>query len=140
MSGAMIVGTVLRDSPDVVARVRPAAIEVGRLPANTPLPLLLVRTVSEIERQPLKRQGWVRRVERVSVAIRAESYRDQKDILRTVNAVVVGLKGDLFGCRNVSILATGVGPDVDGPGDSFEQTHDFRVSFDAPTTPPQAGA
>lgn len=29
-------------------------------------------------------------------------------------------------------VAAGVGPDVGGPADSFEQTQDFRVSFDAP--------
>lgn len=140
MSGAMIVGTVLEAAAIVTARVPKAQIAVGRIPDRTPLPLMLVRTVSEVERQPLKRGGWVRRTERVPVAIRARNYREQKDLLRTINAVLVGPKGDVAGCRNVSILAAGVGPDVDGPGGSFEQTHDFRVSFDAPTTAPQAGA
>jgi hypothetical protein len=32
----------------------------------------------------------------------------------------------------VSILTAGTGPDVAGPNDSYEQTQDFRVSFDAP--------
>ncbi|MGW8190158.1 tail completion protein gp17 [Sphingomonas hankookensis] len=139
MSGAMIVGTLLEADAAVLAAVPATAIKLGRLPDGTTLPLLLVRTVSEIERQPLKRQGWVRRVERVSVAIRARSYREQKAILRLINGVCVGAKGDLAGCRRVSIVAAGVGPDVDGPGGSFEQTHDFRVSFDAPTAP-QTGA
>lgn len=129
----MVVGVLLEDLPEAV-------VKLGRLPDGVGLPALLVRTVSEIERQPLKRQGWVRRVERVAVAIRARSYREQKALLRAINAACVGPKGDVAGCRNVSILAAGVGPDVDGPGGSFEQTHDFRVSFDAPTTAPQAGA
>lgn len=140
MSGAMIVGTLLEAAPPVIALVPKAAIALVRLPDRTSPPLMLVRTVSEVERQPLKRSGWVRRTERVSVAVRAVSYRQLGLTLRTINAVLVGPQGDLVGCRAVSILAAGVGPDVDGPGDTFERTADFRVSFDAPTTAPQAGA
>jgi len=40
--------------------------------------------------------------------------------------------GDFAGATNASILTAGTGPDARGPGNSFEQTQDFRVSFDAP--------
>lgn len=132
MSGSMIVGTLLRNSAAVTGTVPAASIKLGRLPDGTPLPALLGRTVSVVERQPLKRQGWVRMTERVAVTVRAASYRDQKAIMKLVNAVCVGVHGDRPDARNVSILAAGIGPDVAGPADSFEQTHDFRVSFDAP--------
>ena len=31
----------------------------------------------------------------------------------------------------MSVLTAGLGPDVIGPGSSFEQTQDFTVRFDA---------
>lgn len=141
MSGALAVTQLLTDAPALANRDPAASIALGRADTGAGLSLLLVRTVSSVERQPLKRAGWVRRTERVSVAIRAASYREQKALLEIVNAVCVGPKGDVLStARNVSILSAGVGPDVDGPGDSFEQTHDFRVSFDAPVTTAQPGA
>lgn len=141
MSGAFAVAQLLTDAPAIIERERAVSIGLGRMWPGAPLPLLLVRTVSVVERQPLKRAGWVRRTERVSVAIRAESYAEQKELLQIVNGVCVGPKGDVRGdARNVAILSAGVGPDVDGPGDSYEQTHDFRVSYDAPVTATPAGA
>lgn len=141
MSGAMIVSTLLRAADAVTARVPVASIKIGRLPDGTQPPALLVRTVSSVERQPLKRGGWVRRTDRIAVTVRAASYRDQAALIRLLNAVCPGVKGDVLpDAKRVSILAAGVGPDVSGPGDSYERTHDFRVSYDAPTTAPQAGA
>lgn len=139
MSGAHSIAKLLTDAPALAAWEEPVSIGLGRMAPGTGLPLLLVRTVSLIERQPLKRGGWVRMTERVSVAIRAKSYRDQKAFLRIINGVCVGPKGDVLDdARNVSILSAGVGPDLDGPQNSFDQTHDFRVSYDAPVSP--AGA
>ncbi len=132
MSGAMIVGELLRASAELVAIVPAERIKLGRLPDNTPLPAIVVRMVSGTERQPLTRGAWVRRTERVSVAVRAESYRQQKAIVRMFSAICVGVHADRPDARGVSILAAGIGPDVAGPADSYEQTQDFRASFDAP--------
>ena len=41
------------------------------------------------------------------------------------------LTGDIGGALRVSILTAGLGPSLNGPGNSFEQTQDFRVSWDA---------
>ncbi len=140
MSGAMIVNVLLRADEAVIAQVPVASIKIGRLPDGTQPPALLVRTVSSVDRQPLKRGGWVRRTDRIAVTVRAGSYRDQAAIIRLINSVCPGVKGDVLpDAKRVSILAAGVGPDVSGPGNSYEQTHDFRVSYDAPTTAPQAG-
>lgn len=141
MSGAIVVGTVLRAAATVTAKVPPERIRTGRLSDGTGLPALLVRNVSQVERQPLKREGWVRQTWRVSVAVRANDYREQGAIIALLNAVCPGVKGDVRDdAKRVSILAAGIGPDVSGPGDSYEQTHDFRVSFDAPVKPQQTGA
>lgn len=132
MSGVLIVGELLRADAELVAVVPVDRIKAGRLPDGVPLPAIVARTVSVVERQPLKRSGFVRMTERVSVTVRAASYRSQKAVIRRINAVCVGVHGDHESWKRISILAAGVGPDVAGPADSFEQTHDFRVSFDAP--------
>lgn len=131
MTGADIVGTLLRADGGVTGLIVAASIKLGKLPDGVILPALLVRTVSIVDRQPLKRVGLVRRVDRVSVAVRAKSYRDQVEAIRLVRACCSGRTGNIGGGLNVSILTAGTGPDLNGPADTFEQTQDFRVSFDA---------
>lgn len=106
-------------------------IKGGRLPDGIVLPAFLVRTVSVVERQMLERGALVRTVERVSVAVRAASYRDQRAAIGLVRTACAGRVGTLAGFDRASVLTAGTGPDATGPGDSFEQTQDFRVSFDA---------
>lgn len=131
MTGAEIIGALLRADAGVVTRVAVANIKGGLLAANAPLPSLLVRTISVIDRQPLKRVGMIRRVDRVSVTARAGSYAEQLAIFRLVRTCCSGKTGDVGGGTRVSILTAGAGPDLIGPGTSFEQAQDFRVSFDA---------
>jgi len=131
MTGADIVGALLRSHAALIARVPVANIKGGVLSETAPLPSLLVRVVSLVDRQPLRRTGWVRSVARVSVTVRAASYRDQGEIIRLVRDCCAGRVGDLGGAERVSILTAGLGPDLIGPGNSFEQAQDFRVSFDA---------
>jgi len=132
MTGTRIIGALLRADQHVLGTVVAASIKAGRLPDSVTLPALLVRTVSNIERQPLKRAGWVRQTDRVSVAVRAENYDEKDGIIALVKACCAGRTGDIGGGIRVSITTAGLGPDVNGPGDTFEQTQDFRVSFDAP--------
>lgn len=131
MTGSDIVGALLRAYAPLTAVVLPEAIKGGMLPEGQTLPAMLVRTVSVVDRQPLKRSGWVRCVARVGVTVRAASYRQQNEIIGHVRDCCAGQTGDVGGGVRVSILTAGLGPDVIGPGNSFEQTQDFRVSFDA---------
>lgn len=131
MIGTDIIGTVLTAAAPI-ATVPAANIKAGRLPDNAKLDTLLVRSVSVVERQPLKRTGTVRWTERVAVTVRAESYKRQNTILRAARAACLAWSGAIAGAERVVILPAGVGPDVAGPANSFEQTIDFRVSFDAP--------
>lgn len=130
MTGADIIGAMLLDDDDVTDLVPAAQIKGGRLPEKCPLDVILVRTVSSVDRPTLSREATVRRTDRVSVAVRAESYRGQKAIIAAVRSCCSGREGDLGGGRNVAVTSAGLGPDMDGPGNSFEQTQDFRVSFD----------
>lgn len=131
-SGKSIIGTLLRENPELIAIVPATSIKTGRL-GDVALPAVLVRRISKIQqRQTLKRNpGPRRRVERVSVTVRAASEREREEILQRVEDICSGRTGDLGGGTGVSILDAGAGPDLDGPGDGFEGTQDFRVSFDA---------
>jgi len=131
MTGVEIVGVILRDHPALIERIPVERIKAGSLPDNIVLPALLLRTVSSIDRQWLKRSDVWRVTDRVSVAVRASSYADQIAIIQIVKRLCGGLTGDIGGALRVSILTAGTGPDVGGPANSYEQTQDFRVSFDA---------
>lgn len=130
MTGADILGAVLAADSALVAVVTPASMKLGALPENVTLPALLIRVVSSVDRQPLKRPGVVRVIDRVSVAVRARSYREQVAVIRLVRAAAAGKTGNIGGGTRVSILTAGKGPDLIGPGNTFEQSQDFRVSFD----------
>jgi hypothetical protein len=130
MTGVDIVGALLRAYEPLLVIVPEARIKGGALPEAENLPALLLRTVSSVDRQPLKRGPLVRVTDRVSVTVRAASYRDQKAVIKLVRTCCAGWLGSMERAERISILTAGLGPDVGGPAASFEQTQDFRVSFD----------
>ena len=132
MSGVDIVGNLLREFEPLIAKVPIESIKAGMLPDGVALPVILVTSVSLMDRQMLKREQMVRSTERVAVAVRAESYRDQKALIAMIRTCCSGRTGDIGGGLRVAILTAGTGPDVVGPANSFEKTQDFRVSFEAP--------
>jgi hypothetical protein len=133
MSGVDIAGALLLADAAVIAMFPATQIKAGRLPDDVILPALLLRKVSGVDRQTLTRGATRRTTDRVSVTVRAANYRDQREGIRLVRACLAGQAGNIGGGLNVSILTAGTGPDVNGPGDSFEQAQDFRVSYDEPT-------
>ena len=132
MTGAAIVADLLRADVLVTSAVPIASIKLGRLADDAAMPTLLVRTISVVDRQPLKRLGYVRRTDRVSATVRAASYRDQVEVIGLVRKQLPGQTGNLAGAERVSILTAGTGPDLNGPANSFEQAQYFAVSFDEP--------
>lgn len=134
MTGADIIGALLLADDDIPALVAVADIKGGRLPDDVDLPALLVKVTSTVERQKLKRSAFTRTVDRVSVTVRAATYEDQREAIRLVRKCCAGRTGDIAGALGVSILTAGAGPEVDGPGNTFERTQDFHVSFDATNT------
>lgn len=131
VTGVGIVGELLRSDPTITAMMPVARIKAGALPENVELPALLLKTESSKERADLKRGSTTRTTDRVSVTVRAANYRDQCIAIALVKACCTGKTGNIGGGLRVSILSAGTGPDLRGPGNSFEQTQDFRVSFDA---------
>lgn len=132
MTGADIIGALLREDAELTALVAPESIKGGLLSDSVVLPALLVRTVSGTEHQTLTLSDYEHTIERVSVAVRASTYREQKDVIALVRKCCGERTGDLAGALRVAIAKAGKGPDVNGPGGTFEQTQDFRVSWDAP--------
>ena len=131
MTGVEIVGTLLRQRPALTAIVAAEWIKAGSLSEDAPLPSLLVRTVSLTDWQTLRVGAMIRSTGRIGVAVRAVSYAQQLVLIREVRRLH-GFTGDLGEARRIAIRTNGLGPDMRGPGGSFEQTQDFRVSFDAP--------
>lgn len=131
MTGVDIIGELLLANEALTAAIPPQQVRAGALPENVVLPALLVRLVSNVERQMLKRGETVRTIDRISVTVRAASYRDQVAAIRLCVKACAGRTGSFAGADNVSVLTAGRGPDLRGPGNTFEQTQDFRVSFDA---------
>ncbi|KQM56696.1 hypothetical protein ASE69_03525 [Sphingomonas sp. Leaf208] len=134
MDGAGIMGDVLRKNVALTAVIRPEAIKGGRLADDEGLPVLLVRSLSIVDRQSLALEAMVRTTERISVTVRAASYRDRKTIMGLLRSagragLVIAALDD---ARDISVLTAGAGPELNGPGNSFERNQDFYVSYDAP--------
>jgi len=127
MSGVSIIGALLGADPSITA-----TIKAGQLPDGVALPALLVRSVSMVERVTLTRGNYVRVKERVSVTVRAASYREQRSLLKLARDACAGEFGTIAGFENASVINAGTGPDVIGPGNTFEQTQDFMTSFNEP--------
>lgn len=130
MTGADIIGALLRADSSVTAKVPVARIRAALLPDATPLPALLVRTVSSIERRHLRRAVPLTS-ERVSVAVRAGNYQDQVEIIGLVRECCAGLTGALGPAPWASVEYDSTSPDLIGPAATFEQTIDFTVKFTA---------
>ena len=131
MSGTAIIAELLLvDSwfRDLAAAGR---LKEDRLPENAPLPAVLLATVSSIDRLTLEAGEFTRSADRVAVTVRAASARGRKEAIDRIRAACKDKRGDLAGCFRVSVTTAGRGPSMTGPADSFEQTQDFRVSFDA---------
>ena len=132
MTGVAIVGAAMRQYFPLHALIPADRIKAGGLPEGVLLPALLLRTISVVDRHWLKRGETIRSIARVSATVRAASYRDQCEAIRLVRAACSAEIEPIAGVLSMSILTAGTGPDVRGPGNSFEQAQDFRVSFDCP--------
>ncbi len=128
MTGADIIGALLLNDPPVPA----GQIKEDRLPDNVALPAFLVRTISSVDRQTLKPGALVRQTDRIAVTVRAGSVKERKAAIKWIRECCAGKTGEIAGALRVSVLTAGKGPSVNGPGNSYEQTQDFRVSFEAP--------
>lgn len=134
MTGADIIGELVRADSAIITIVPIGSIKAKRLPDGVTLPALLVRVVTAVDQQLLDGEESARRTDRVAVTVRARNGEEQDQIIRMVRACCAGKGGDIAGATDVSIRTAGLGPDVAGPNNSFEQTQDFRVGFNPPVS------
>lgn len=132
MSGVEIVSALLRENVALLAQVPAAQIKAIALPDDAPLPSLLVRSISEVERIKLRRVGSVRITERIEIIVRAASFRELNAIRILAREACAGRTGDVGGGTAVSITNAGAGPDLIGPGRSYQRGQDLRVSYETP--------
>jgi hypothetical protein len=132
ITGVSILGSVFLATPDLMTIVPEPQMKGGRLPQGISLPAILLRTVTSIEVQRLKRGTVKRMIDRTAVTVRTASYREQQQLIAMVRSIGGNRTGDIGGAWRVAIRTAGAGPDLDGPGDSFEQTTDFRISYEIP--------
>lgn len=130
-TGVDIIGELLLANSELLSKVPATSIKAGKLPDGIALPALLVRCVTSMERRFLKRPAKVIFRDRVSVSVRAASYADQVEIIKAVRNICAGKTGNILTAEQFSILSAGAGPDLLGPGNSFEQTIDFMCSYSA---------
>lgn len=131
MNGVDIIGHLLRGDAALTAIWPTATIKAGAL-AEGELGIL-VRSVSVIDWQPLAAEPRVHSTERVSVTVRAKTYREQVAAIKLIRRACAGMIAPEIGeARGIAVLTAGTGPDVIGPGNTFEQAQDFRVSFNTP--------
>lgn len=134
MSGVQVIGELLNASAAVLAAVPTDQIKGGVLPPGFKLDAILVRSVSTVFDQPLKRGATRRARERVQVTALAATYAGQDAILKLVRSACDGKRGDLAGVTDVSVLLGAAGPDLFYDAESiFEGSQDFMVSYNEGT-------
>ena len=131
MSGAAIIAELLVEDPVFDTAADQDRLKEDRFPEGVGLPAYLIRTISGADRSRLTAGHFVRSTERVSVTVRAASAEDRRDEIARVRRACADKLGDIAGCFRVAVTTAGLGPSLLGPNDTFEQTLDFSVSFDA---------
>lgn len=128
--GTDIIGELLRAHTPLLEIVPAANIKAGRLSDDADLNAIVVTEISQVERSLLHSRGVpVPVIDRVAVTGRFRSHRERKAAMRMIKDCCAGRTGTIAGILNVSITSAGRGPDLNGIGDSFEKTQDFRVSY-----------
>lgn len=130
MNGNAIVGALLRGHAPLVAIVPVERIKAVLLPDGVDPPALIVKTVSIIYDQPLKRGSRCRGTARVRTTAITNDYRDLDAVLTLARAACGDVTGDVAGAERVAVLLAGTGPELVLEGELFSQAQDFRVSFD----------
>lgn len=131
ITGADIVGELIREQEPILAIVPLEKIKGGRLDM-VDVPAILVRTISSIDQPGLELESTVRVVDRVSATVRACDYDQQLTLIGLLGAIATDFIPAMGAATNISIRPAGRSPDMEGPGETFEQAHDFRVTFTRP--------
>lgn len=131
MDGVAAVRSVLAADAGMAALVPAAQIFSGPAPLGTPLPFVMLESVSKQDRN-LPSPGVTRFVtERVQATVVAGNYPSQKAILRAVrHAAADKIDPAVTGLSGVTIHTDSGGPDFyDADYSGWRGSQDFRVKY-----------
>jgi hypothetical protein len=132
MSAVMIMRALLVAHAPLAALVPTARIVAGDVSLDA-LPAIGIREVSAVEQDTVARAGKSLVKARVQVTVYAESYPQQKTVLRAAKLGAGVFTGQIAGYAVRSVLREGVGPDMGDPAiPTFEQSRDFIVAYVEP--------
>lgn len=130
MDGVAVVAEILRADTTLVAMVPLARIKEDELEQNTPLPAIVLTSISAPDRNVFA-EGAKRHVtERVQVTVASASVRERNAIFKRVRIAGSMRLGDYADVTEVSVLLSGVGPSfkLNDPT-MYLKTQDFSVSY-----------
>lgn len=133
MSGASIVGTLLRANAALIAVVPAAKIFNGVIPITTTLPAISIAEVDAVETRTVRMSADdVLTTSRIQVTVQAKSYATQKQVIELVRKALPHTRGTVGSYWVDSILPDSAGPDMqDTDTTIYMQSRDFRVTFAA---------
>lgn len=132
MSAVMIMRALLVSHAPLMALVPPTSIVAGDVDLES-LPAIGIREISAVEQDTVARAGNSLVKARVQVTVYAESYPQQKTILRAAKLGAGVFTGQIAGFAVRSVLREAVGPDMGDPAiPTFEQSRDFIVAYIEP--------
>lgn len=133
MSGAAIVGTLLRANSNLIAVVPAAKIFNGVIPIATVLPALSIIEVDAVETRSVRMAvDEVLTRSRVQVTVQAKAYATQKQVLELVRKALPHTRGTVGSYWVDSILPDSAGPDMqEVDAGIYMQSRDFLVTFAA---------
>lgn len=134
MNGIVVLRALLMARPAVAALVGKQVI-AGSLPEGTVLPALGLSEISRTETESVSMNGTsIMVVARIQVTVHAKDYEQQKQLLAASILGPGAHTGMIEGVRVLSITRAGVGPDMsDDAADIYEQSRDFKVTYQEPS-------
>ena len=130
MNGIAAVRQLLVGDSTLTALVPATRIVEGDLPQGTPLPLISIGEVSEVDMQTTVVGGKVFVVERIDVAAGAGNYPALVPIMKAIKSAAHGQSPEVAGIANVEVRADGKGPTFRNEAASvYSRSQSFRVSY-----------
>lgn len=130
MNGVATLRQLLIAHAPLIAVVPAVRIRAGVQAAGTPLPLISLTRVSEVDRNILEPVATRHVEERVQVTIISRDYPALLEVERLVKQAAADKMPTVTGIVGVVVHSLGGGPDfMDEAAVLYIRTHDFRVSF-----------
>lgn len=134
MNGVAAIRELLVHDSALTNLVPSARIASGILPQGTPLPAIIISSISSNDRNIIKPTATRQVNERIQVTVMAPDYPKQKAIIKAVKKAAADKFPTVNGISDVVVLTHSAGPDfMDMQATIYMQHQDFIVSFNEAT-------